>query len=120
MFIRFVCDLQTPVAMYFLFRLDLSLHAGAGIFFEILIFGTKQCVGTTPQGDFLLDHQSSCHGNQVPAAYNKMPNSIMSHVLRCFVQHRVMDALQKKFQRHEIQGASWPKSRGQHSSCASN
>ena len=27
--------------MRFLFRLDLSLHAGAGIFFEILIFASK-------------------------------------------------------------------------------
>ena len=27
--------------MRFLFRLDLSLHAGAKFFFEILIFGTK-------------------------------------------------------------------------------
>ena len=28
--------------MRFLFRLDLSLHAGAGIFFRILIFATKR------------------------------------------------------------------------------
>ena len=30
--------------MRFLFRIDLSLHAGAGIFFRILIFGTKHSV----------------------------------------------------------------------------
>ena len=33
--------------MRFLFRLDLSLHAGAGIFFGILIFETKH--GVTDQ-----------------------------------------------------------------------
>ena len=31
--------------MRFLFRLDLSLHAGAGIFFGILNYATKQAFG---------------------------------------------------------------------------
>ena len=35
-------DLQANCAMCFLFRLDLSLHAGAGIFFRILNYATKQ------------------------------------------------------------------------------
>ena len=42
-------DLQAAVAMRFLFRLDLNLHAGAGKKIGILIFGTKHGVILTPK-----------------------------------------------------------------------